>query len=104
MIVGQAYMSGLVQTGPPPGANNQRVAFKGYFVCPTLSDLRALETDERNERDFPLAILQGQDERYDGLLQGWYQYIPEGEHTAFSDDNATWIIVNDGRSAWKKFT
>jgi hypothetical protein len=104
MMVGQVYMSGLNQTGPPPGANNTRMQFKGYYICPTLADLRRIETNILNETDYPLAILQGQDERWDGLLQGWYQYIPEGAHLAQADDGGSWVIVNDGNSAWKKFT
>jgi hypothetical protein len=102
-FVGPAYMSNLNQMGPPPGANNVRLRFRSYYVCETLLDLRAIETDSQNETDFPMAILLGQDEKYDGLLQGLFFYVPEGEHLA-NPDSVSWVIVNDGRSAWKKLT
>lgn len=103
-LVSDIYMSGLVQGRPPAGANNVRYQFKGYFVCPTLADLRAIETSLDNELHYPMAILQGQDVQYDGLLQGTYFYVPEGRQNERADDDATWIIVNDAKSAWQKLT
>lgn len=103
-MVSDVYESGLVQIGPPPGANNARLRYKGYYVCETLADLRAIDTDPLNATDYPMAILQGWTAKYDGLLQGIYFYVGTGSHNSRADDGGGWIIVNDGRSAWQKLT
>jgi hypothetical protein len=103
-LVSDAYESGLVQGGPPPGANNDRRQARGYYLCDNIAELRAIETEKRNEEEYPMAVLLGQDVKYDGLLQGLYFYVPEGSQNDNSDDGASWVIVNDGRSAWTKLT
>ena len=100
-LISDTWVPGLSQSGPPPGANNHRYELRGVFQCPTLADLRALETHRDNDR--MLVVLQGQDAAFDGLLQGIYCYVPTGSHRAQSD-SATWVIVNDGQSAWQKLT
>lgn len=48
-----------------------------------------------------MAILLGRDEKYDGLLQGIYCSVPNGHHRD-QEASDSWVIVNDGRSAWQK--
>jgi hypothetical protein len=85
--------------GPPPGANNARFEGIGFYQCDTLGDLRLLETKQDNERFF--AVLKGRDAKFDGLLQGVYCYVPPGYQNSQSDSDS-WVIANDGRSAWQK--
>lgn len=93
-------LSGLQQTGPPPGANNVRFRMKGFFSCNTVAELREIQTAEENKKWG--VILLGENAAYDGLLSGIYSYVPEGYHNAQEDNGASWIIVNDGKSAWRK--
>lgn len=95
-------MSQLLQTGPPPESNITRLRLKGILRCPTLADLKSIGTAKDNENY--MAILLGESEKYDGLLQGIYDYVPEGLHSQRDGDDASWVIVDDGRSAWIKLT
>jgi hypothetical protein len=90
---------GLQQPGPPPGANNIYFRVPFWYLADRVADLRLVDTHLDNERS--LLYLLGQDEPYDGNLQGIYKYWPNME-TAEDDDGATWIHAHDGRSAWRK--
>lgn len=100
-VVSEGWQPNLFQPGPPPGANNRRFALRGSFLCSTIANLRGIETHKENAEFF--AILQGRDAAFDGLLQGIYCYVPEGSQHS-QDDSDSWVIANDGRSAWQKLT
>lgn len=98
-----AYIQGLSQNGPPPGANDiVELKVDSILRVPNLLRLREIDTSPRNVRR--LVFLLGEIHPYDGALQGLYDYVPEGNQNDRDDDNGTWIIVNDGRSAWIKMS
>lgn len=97
-----AWMSGLVHPGPPPWANRDPWRVEIWLKVPTLAQLRLIGTHKDNEK--MLVFLLGQDAAYDGLLQGIFDYVPSGYQFAREDDGGSWIIVDDGGSAWRKMT
>jgi hypothetical protein len=99
VLVSESWRPGIGVQGPPSGANNFIFRVKDWYQCDTLADLRSLETHYDGE--IRMAILRGRDAKFDGLLQGIYCSVPNGQHRAQSDSDA-WVIVNDGNSAWQR--
>lgn len=99
MLAGDTYISGLTGSGPPPWSFNDSFVVPRWFLVETVAALRQLRTHQFNNN--VLLVLLGQDEPYDGLLQGTYQYWPNMS-TAQPDDGGTWIWANDQQSAWRK--
>lgn len=99
---GPAYMSGLIHNGPPPGANDDFEIVTQWYRRNSVAEVKQLSTRASNSRR--LLLLTGQDEKYDGLLQGIYCYVPAEELDTSLGNDASYIVVNDGRSAWYKLT
>lgn len=101
MQVGEVWIPDLQGNGPPPWSFNDQFEVPRIFNVPTLAHLRQIRTHQFNER--ALVLLKGQDEPYDGYLQGLYEYWPNLA-TAQPDDGGSWIWVEDKQSAWRKIT
>jgi hypothetical protein len=100
-VVAESWSPRIGVNGPPPGANNVRVKVRDWFECHTLEDLKALEA--HMDTDPRMAMLLGRDAINDGLLQGIYRYVPEGQQFAQAESDS-WVITNDRKSAWQKLT
>lgn len=99
-----ARLPGLRYPGPPTGANDiVELKVELFMRVPNLERLREIDTDPTNS--LKMVFLLGEIEPYDGLLQGFYDYVPQGMQNSREDDGTgSWVIVNDGRSAWVKIT
>lgn len=99
MIVSESWQPGLTQNGPPSGANNARFTVREWYQCDTLADLKRLETHP--DRETRMAVLRGREAKFDGHLQGIYCSVPQGQHLA-QPETDSWVMANDGQSAWQK--
>jgi hypothetical protein len=102
MLQSDVWTPGLVQNGPPPGSNDDIFLVTHWYRKNAVAEVKAMPSREVNESR--LLILTGQDEAFDGLLQGIYTYVPPASLNTALGDDASYIIVNDGRSAWRKLT
>jgi hypothetical protein len=100
-LVSDAYIPGLSQPGPPPGANDDIFLVEAWYKKNSVAEVQQMHARELNEKR--LLILTGLDSAFDGLLQGIYIYVPPGQvNTALSDD-ASYILIRGG-AAWRKLT
>lgn len=106
MFISDAYKSGLVQTGPPPGANNP-IRYRP-MVAETLSELREIQLaasdwETPSGRKIPtVVLLLGEDAPYDGNLQGHYlAYRPSASYV---EDGGSVIYANNREICWRKIT
>lgn len=102
MLQSDVYVPGLQGSGPPPGANDDLQLVTHWYRKNSVAQVKTMATRiENRER---MLMLTGQDTAFDGLLQGIYIYVDTADlNTALSDD-ASYIVVNDRRSAWRKIS
>lgn len=101
-LVGDAWISGLVQTGPPPGSQLEADLITHWYFPKSIAEMKTIQTGPQQLNR--AAFLLGQDSDGDGLLQGIYTYVPPEQFDYTLGDDASYVIVNDGKSAWKKRT
>lgn len=101
-LVGDVYIQGLVQTGPPPGSQLEAELITHWYFPRSIAEMKTIASGPQNEHR--AAFLLGQESDGDGLLQGIYTYVPQSHLDVSLGDDASYVVVNDGRSAWKKRT
>lgn len=102
-LVDDVYISGLVQSGPPPGANDDVFLITQWYRKNAVIEVKAMASRD-TVNVHRLLLLTGQDSAFDGLLQGVYCYVPQSNLDPSRGDDASYIVVNDGKSAWQKLT
>ncbi len=107
MLISDAYKSQLVQTGPPPGANNP-IRFRP-MSAETLAELRSIQIaasdwQTPDGKKIPtVVLLLGEDAPYDGNLQGFYlAYRPD--RVNYPEDGGAVVYSTIGDICWRKIT
>jgi hypothetical protein len=101
-LTSEGWIPGLTQFGPPPGANDDVFLVQAWYRKNSVAEVKQIASREVNRSR--LLILTGQDSAFDGLLQGIYACVWTDELDISQGNDASYIIANDGKSAWRKLT
>jgi hypothetical protein len=101
-LTSDSWMPGLSQFGPPPGSIDDVFLVQAWYRKNSVAEVKAMASREVSKNR--LLILTGENSAFDGLLQGIYTYVWLGEVDPAQGNDSSYIIVNDGKSAWRKLT
>ena len=100
-LVSDNWKSNLVQTGPPPWANNPKQV--RFMTADSVVELRKIVIPPSEASEPHVALLLGEFRPYDGQLQGFYlAYAPNRQQ--FPENGAQYIYSNLGDTLWRKLT